>query len=184
MPGDRRWRYALAIAVAIAVAFGMYAWWSSTGVERAFLVRATEGEAMLMEVESTPSDGQAHLPPGQPHDYQDRFPTSGPHDPRWTPPGVKGVRQPPTQLVHALEHGNIVVYYDAPGTEPMEMLEAWADLYDGMWSGLIVTPMSGLGEAVVLTAWTKRLHLDRFDSAATAAFIDAYRGRGPENRVR
>ena len=40
------------------------------------------------------------------------------------------------------------------------------------------------GEAIVLTAWTKRLRLDPFDPAAAAAFIDAYRGRGPEHPVR
>jgi len=183
-PGDRRWNYAIAAAVVVGIAYGTYAWWTSAEIERAFQARATEGETLLKNVESVPSDGRAHLSPGQPYTYRDRFPTSGPHGPRWTPPGLYDARQPATQLVHALEHGNVVVYYDAPGSEAMQMLEAWADLYDGMWSGLVVTPMSGLGEAVVLTAWTKRFRLDRFDPAAAAAFIDAYRGRGPENRVR
>ena len=44
--------------------------------------------------------------------------------------------------------------------------------------------MAGLGQSVVLTAWAKRLDLDRFDPAPAAAFIDGYRGRGPENPVR
>lgn len=66
----------------------------------------------------------------------------------------------------------------------MEQLKEWAGLYDGQWSGLVVTRNSGLDEAVVLTAWTKRLEFDSFDPAAAAAFIDAYRGRGPENPVR
>lgn len=38
----------------------------------------------------------------------------------------------------------------------MEILEAWADLYDGKWSGLVVTPKPGLDERIVLTAWTHR----------------------------
>jgi hypothetical protein len=37
---------------------------------------------------------------------------------------------------------------------------------------------------VVLTAWRKILKLDSFEPAAAAAFIDTYRGRGPEKRVR
>ena|SRR5918996_4475010 len=79
---------------------------------------------------------------------------------------------------------NIVTYYDKPGAEGMKRLEGWAGLHDGQWSGLVVTPAAGLGEAVVLTAWTKRLELDTFNPAGAAAFIDAYRGRGPEHPVR
>jgi hypothetical protein len=37
---------------------------------------------------------------------------------------------------------------------------------------------------VVLTAWRKILKLDTFEPASAAAFVDAYRGRGPENKVR
>ena len=43
---------------------------------------------------------------------------------------------------------------------------------------------SGLGKSVVLTAWRKILKLDSFEPAAAAAFVDTYRGRGPEKRVR
>ena len=39
-------------------------------------------------------------------------------------------------------------------------------------------------EVVVMTAWTKLLRLEAFDEASAAAFIDLFRGRGPENRVR
>jgi len=53
-----------------------------------------------------------------------------------------------------------------------------------MWSGIVATPMPGIGEAVVLTAWRRMLRLDTFDAATAAAFIDAFRGRGPENPVR
>ncbi|MDP6276923.1 MAG: hypothetical protein QGI11_00225 [Nitrospinota bacterium] len=49
---------------------------------------------------------------------------------------------------------------------------------------MIATKMAGIGVSVVLTAWTKRLNLERFDRAAAAAFIDLFRGRGPEHPVR
>ena len=42
----------------------------------------------------------------------------------------------------------------------------------------------GLEASVILTAWTRVLTLDGFDRDAAAAFIDAYRGRGPEHPVR
>ena len=45
-------------------------------------------------------------------------------------------------------------------------------------------PQPGIGQTVVLTAWIKRLMLPNFERPAAAAFIDLYRGRGPEKRVR
>lgn len=181
---DRRWNFAILAAVVLAALYGAYAWWDSAGIEGTFMAHAAEGESALERVESIRSQGRTHLDPGQPYAYQNRFPTSGPHDLAWTPPGVYDQPQRPTQIVHALEHGNIVIYYDEPGPEAMERLERWAGLYDDQWSGLVVTPAPGLGEAVVLTAWTRRLELGSFEPAAAAAFIDAYRGRGPEHPVR
>ncbi len=78
----------------------------------------------------------------------------------------------------------IVIYYDTPAAEVMAMLRDWTDFYCDMWLGLIVTPMPGIGESVVLTAWTRRLSLGRLELAAAAAFIDADRGRGSKNPVR
>lgn len=182
--GDRPWNYGLAGAALIAVALGIFWWWQSSQVESALMAHAAEGKHALERVETFPSEGRGHLQAGEPYHYQTRYPTSGPHSPIWTRPGVYQDPQPKTQLVHALEHGNIVVYHDEPGAEAMGTLRRWANLYDDKWSGLVVVPARGLGESVVLTAWTKRLELEAFDARAAAAFIDAYRGRGPEHSVR
>jgi hypothetical protein len=48
----------------------------------------------------------------------------------------------------------------------------------------IDVPRPGLDDAIVLTAWRRRLRLSQFDRSAAAAFIDAFRGRGPERQVR
>jgi hypothetical protein len=119
-----------------------------------------------------------------PMDYGTPFPTSGPHSPRWTETGFYSEPQPPTELVHALEHGNIVIYYDRPGSGALDQLRRWADEYQGQWDGVVVVPSPGLKRSVVLTAWEKRLRLDRFDAEAAAAFLDAFRGRGPEGAMR
>jgi hypothetical protein len=180
----RRWNFVILAGIVLAAMYGAYAWWASDRIERAFVARAAEGEGALERVEPIPSQGRTHLDRRQTYAYQDHFPTSGPHDPTWTPPGVYRQPQRATELVHALEHGNIVIYYDAPSPDAMQRLDRWAALYDDQWSGMVVTPAAGLGEAIVLTAWAKRLELDSFDPAAAAAFIDAYRGRGPEHPVR
>ncbi len=128
--------------------------------------------------------GGGHLAPGQSHAYNERFPTSGIHDPVPVGPGFYRNFMAPTKLVHSLEHGHVVIYYESPGAEATQLLMDWTGLHDGYWDGVVAVPAAGLGKAVVLTAWGKIIRLDEFDPAAAAAFIDQYRGRGPENPVR
>ena len=78
----------------------------------------------------------------------------------------------------------IVIYYDQPSAEDLETLKRWTALFTGPWSGIVSVRRAGLGEKVILTAWRRILRLDRLETEAAAAFIDAYRGRGPENPVR
>jgi len=167
----------------MAAAMGAY-WWISTEVERAFLALAAEGKPVLSRVTNEKSFGGGHLGPGQTRTYPSRFPTSGSHHRVPTGPGFYRNPLSAIHLVHALEHGHIVIYYDKPGAAALKTLRRWAGLYSGHWDGVVVTPMSGLGEKIVLTAWAKRLDQARFDMPAAAAFIDAFRGRGPEKPVR
>ncbi len=184
-PARRRRDYAITAAVlaAAAVAIGTWWWWSASSKQE-FLALAAAGQDALSKVKTEFSRGGGHFGSGQTGNYDSRFPTSGVHHPVPTEPGFYDVPQPASQLVHAIEHGHIAIYYDRPGAEALETLANWTELYDGHWDGVVATPMPGLGKKVVLTAWTKRLSLGRFEAAAAAAFIDEYRGRGPENRVR
>ncbi len=172
-----------AIAVAALVAGGLYLWrnYQTSGD---FEALAAQGQAALARVETTTNLGGGHLTPGQGHVYNERFPTSGIHDRVPVDPGFYQDSQPATKLVHSVEHGHIVIYYESPGAEAIQILKDWTALYGGHWDGVVAAPSSGLGKAVVLTAWRKILRLDEFDPAAAAAFIDQFRGRGPEKPVR
>ena len=150
----------------------------------AFNELVEHGRPALAKVERLPNDGREHVPDGTIIGYRDDLPTSGTHSLKWTDPGIYRTQQAPERLVHSLEHGMVVIYYDAPGEEGLKRLGLWASLFSGEWSGVVLTPKKGLGQAIVLTAWRRRLRLDAFEPATAAAFIDAYRGRGPENRVR
>ncbi len=172
-----------AIAVAALVAGGLYLW-RSYQTSGDFEALAARGQAALARVETTPDRGGGHLAPGQGHVYGVRFPTSGIHDRVPVDPGFYRGSQPATKLVHNVEHGHIVIYYESPGAEAIQLLKDWTALYGGHWDGVVATPSSGLGKVVVLTASRKILRLDEFDPAAAAAFIDQFRGRGPENPVR
>lgn len=116
-------------------------------------------------------------------DYGTSFPTSGPHSPQPAAPGFYVGELNSENLIHALEHGNVVVYYDTPGEGALQWIRRWTDAYQGALDGVIAVRKEGLEERVVLTAWQERLELDGLDSRG-AYFVDAFRGRGPEQRVR
>ncbi len=118
-----------------------------------------------------------------PIDYGTDFPTSGPHNPVWADPGFYDEPVNLWNLVHSLEHGNIVIYYDQPNDATMRLIRGWTDKFQGQWDGVIAVPYEGLGEGIVMTSWRHRLELEKVDVRA-AFFVDAFRGRGPENRVR
>jgi len=183
---DRRWNIiALAIVAAVVIGTGN-SWWGSAETGSTFknLLATDGGKSIISKIKTFPSLGQRHLQPGGPYSYPDAYPTSGPHDPIWAAPGFYTSSPPQTKLVHALEHGNVVIYYDKPGEKALDTLKSWASIYTGQWDGIVVTPRRGIGQTVVLTAWTKKLTLDNFDPASAAKFIDLYRGRGPENPMR
>ena len=144
-----------------------------------------EGRSSLNQAqESYPDLGRAHVAFGTEVTYNSSPPTSGPHYGRWVQPGFYRVQQEDRELVHSLEHGNVVAYYGDVNDEVLDTLDDWTLRFQGNWDGMIATPLSDIGEGVILTAWRHVLRLDPFDPALAAAFIDRHRGRGPENPVR
>ena len=173
------------VLVATIVFAGGWWWSENRRVDKLFLDHVEMGDGTLDRVERHADHGTSgHLTAGERVNYGTNTPTSGRHDGRPVSPGVYQSVKAPTMLVHSLEHGMVVVYYDRLSADAMATLEDWSGLYSGPFSGIVVTRQPGLGDKLVLTAWRKSLTLDGFDAPAAVAFIDAYRGRGPENPVR
>jgi uncharacterized protein DUF3105 len=180
-------RIAIVVAVLVVVGGGFY-WWNgnqtSKVVEAEVVALAQDGQATLANVRTTRPQGSEHLGIGQEKRYVEPFPTSGDHSSSSVNAGFYSRELPSVNLVHNLEHGNIVIYYDTPGDAAITKLKAWTAQYTGGLDGVVAVLSPGLGEAVVMTAWTKAMRTETFDEAATAAFLDAFRGRGPERKVR
>ena len=136
-------------------------------------------------VETFPEEGTAHVQDKTPVSYKTVPPTSGPHAEQTYQAGFYGLPLRPEVLVHNLEHGNVVIYYARPLPEPvLNSLRALANQYRGPWDGVLVVPWNDPQYPIILTAWTKRLRLRKYDEEAIKLFLDAYRGRGPEKPVR
>lgn len=114
-------------------------------------------------------------------------PTAGPHTSDSARAGFYQQEVGFGPLVHSLEHGAVIVYYDSEQITPeaRESLRAFAQQHTGAWRSVIVVPHPGEPDAAYeLTAWEKRLKLQEYDARAVRAFVAEYVGRGPENPVR
>jgi hypothetical protein len=177
----RRWEQIVILLLVLGVGWAIWEWNSGRDLGAEYQQQLRLGVPRLTGIQTVPDGGNAHIADPA---YATEFPTTGPHEPTWIKPGFHSRPQAPGKLVHSLEHGMIVIYYDAPGDQALGILRGWANLFPGQWSGVVVTRKPGLGGAIVLSAWRNLLRQDVFDPAVAAAFIDRFRGRGPENPVR
>ena len=177
-------KYAIFALAAGLLAWAGYTYFAGQNQVFAFAELAEQGKSALARVTVRQSEGRTHLRAGQRISYGANPPTSGPHYPVWVDPGFYDTAKSRSNLVHSLEHGMVVIHYDAPGEAAMATIRAWTGLFTGLWSGIVTVRRAGLGEKLILTAWRRTLRLNRFDEKSAAAFIDAYRGRGPEKPVR
>lgn len=136
-------------------------------------------------------NGSTTLPKG--FKYNSNPPTSGIHSDATVVYGIYDEPVPTVSTVHNLEHGAIVIRYgpQVPASEVAKL----RDFYPEDPNGLVIAPMPGLGNTIALTAWTydQGRQNDRtyqgeghvakctqVDDDALKAFVDAYRGKGPE----
>jgi hypothetical protein len=138
--------------------------------------------------------GRTHVEDGidvratQPGAYNSTPATSGNH---WGTPANWGVATTPmieSQIVHNLEHGGIVIWYQ-PDQVSEEGVAAMADLVnDQLATGIggrfkfILSPWAGedFGHPIAVTSWQWLLYLDEPNVDAIRGFADAHYGQAPE----
>ena len=135
-----------------------------------------------------PADlGIAHLPEGQPFDDYSSFPpTSGPHSPVPTTPGVVYEHpQPPPEVLHAMEHGAVVLWVspDAPESMRAALLQVVDGLFEEGYLSLIVTPLPGLEQPFAMTAWGSLQRCLGVAPEEVHAFVEAYYASGGEGSL-
>ena len=150
--------------------------------------REIPDDPLLADAESFPSEGADHVSSGSDIDYERIPPLSGPHYLQAASPGFYEETPALGNLVHSLEHGYVVVYYDPGALTPDARadLENLTSTYTEQLQAVIAAPhpADNPDATYVLTAWQVRQDMDEYDPETVRAFLDAFRGRGPENPVR
>lgn len=143
-----------------------------------------------------PSQGHAHLNPGEPDDfvYNSNPPTSGPHREMFTDTFISPEPLPNYVQVHLLEHGNVLLQYNCSCPDLAAALGSIAMIYDShllpanelqpsaadvqngeeQGSAVIVAPYPHMKSTIALTAWTRLATLPAADKQKIVSFIDTY----------
>jgi hypothetical protein len=171
------------------------------GVILIALVLAMGGAPDPNAGETQPNDGGAHVADGTvcrspaapcgADPYSSLPATSGPH---WETTlanwGAYSAPLPESQIIHNLEHGGIVIWYDPELLDEAQVDELTSYVQGQVATGIggrfkfILSPWGGegdLGGAVALTAWRHLRTLETYDLDAVRAFADAnYLRHAPE----
>ncbi len=102
-------------------------------------------------------------------------PTHGPHTTFLTRWGVYKEPVPKAILIHNMEDGGVVIWYNPSLLSP-EGLKLLTDIVQGYPQHVVLTPYPSLTTPIALTAWGRILRLSAMDAGKVMDFINAYKG--------
>lgn len=106
--------------------------------------------------------------------YNTNPPTSGPHTEQIGNWGVYKETLPKEVLVHNLEDGGVVIYYnDKLDKESVTILENIVKLHT---SHVVLNPDPKLKDTITLTAWGRMDKMDNLNEKRVEEFINAFKG--------
>lgn len=157
---------------------------SGTGPGATENVGVAAAQAGCEEIEKPDEQEGAHIEVGTPHDpYSSSPPTSGPH---YVEPAVASFypdQQTTEQLVHNLEHSQIVIWYqpDAPA-ETLDSIEAVVGQES---QATLAAPFPDIEPPyqLALTAWGALQRCEQVSQEVIDDFRREYQGKGPEQIV-
>jgi len=145
-------------------------------------------------VENVPLQYAGHIQPGEPHTpYNSDPPTSGQHYPVPANAGFYTAAPPDEQLVHNLEHGYVIIWYNCDSLTP----EACQQLQDKIQTAMdkagnspntgtpkiIAVPRPGMSAQLALTTWGRLDKFNAFDEQRILNFIRDFRDKAPEPNI-
>lgn len=147
-------------------------------------VRPAQGIAM-------PIEGNNHLKEGEPVTYESNPPNSGEHYDAPMPAGFYDegsdetkLPYPEGYLIHSLEHGYIVFWYNCEVISETECSNLKSQVKEVISDfneiKLIAFPWVSIDAPLVMTSWGRMLTFEEFDSDTASHFIKTNRLKAPE----
>jgi Protein of unknown function (DUF3105) len=150
-------------------------------------VGVTKGEAGCTDIERFEEEGAQHVADGTDVQYETNPPTSGNHYGAPAEPGfydvASGAQLPEERLVHNLEHGQIVFWYDPNNEEVQDDLERLIDNQPTEYAlTLLAAPNSSVQAPTgfTMTAWGAMQSCEGVSEDVINQFRTEFQGRGPE----
>ena len=177
------WKIALAGVVVVAfVGLIAYAVWAATR------------PVVLPGVEVPIMNNIFHIQPGEPHEpYNSDPPTSGQH---WVEPAEAGFYSSAPadeQLIHNLEHGYVVIYYNCTALDESRCTALKDGIRDTMAEAgnteltrtpkTIAAPRPGMDAQVAATSWGRLYKSSELDRQELLTFIQDFRNLAPEGNI-
>lgn len=139
---------------------------------------------------SVPQMGRDHIQLGVPHEpYNSDPPTSGPHAAP-IQAGFYDEAVPDENLVHNLEHGYVVIWYNCAGMDEVVCDDFKAQIRDitdqagtvDLFGAtkVIAVPRPTLPGPIAATSWGRLYQPEAFDPAELLTFIKKFRKKAPE----
>lgn len=149
------------LGLLVAVQVGMNVYREATAPGERF---ASQGNVHVSLGTSTPA-------------YNSDPPTSGWHTPDLGPWGSHVEPQPDQRLIHNMEDGGVIFWYQA-GTpeENAAHVAALEEVAGSGFSRVVIAPREGMPTTYAMTAWRRLQRFDAIEPAAMLAFLEAYHG--------
>ena len=132
-----------------------------------------------------------HIQVGEQHEaYNSDPPTSGPHYAQPAQAGFYNEALPDETLVHNLEHGYVIIWYNCTGLSDSDCQTIKTQIKTVMDNAkpvtitgtkkLIAVPRPNMGTLIALTSWGRIDKLNSFEQPEIAEFINDFRNEAPE----
>lgn len=138
------------------------------------------------------ANAQDHITAGTPPGpYQTNPPTGGPHYETTLPARFYEENDlatlpeyPEGYLVHNLEHGHVIFWYNCSNLDEAECTSLKSDIRHVMGEingvKVVAFPWAMMDEPLVMTSWDRIQRFDTFDIEAARNFVRSNRNRAPE----
>lgn len=136
------------------------------------------GSAPCSNLQTLDDEGRGHLSPGDTIPaYKSVPPTSGMHNQTWYQTGVYENNVDVTQLIHSMEHGYVILFYN---DIPQDQVNQLVNIQRSDPFKLIVAKYTNMPYKVAIAAWTQSQTCEGVNEQAIRSFVAQFRNQGPE----